>query len=92
MTATLTTSKQWHFVVMGKYDAYASKKDVEVQTQDRIELSVKEIEGLKDRRIEVRHGSGPKCGCRARRSPEDCGGDQSFLGWQTRDGNERALS
>ena len=40
--------EQWHFVVMGKYDAYASKKDVEVQTQDRIELSVKVIEGLKD--------------------------------------------
>ena len=37
----------------GKYDAYASKKDVEVQTQDRIELSVKMIEELK------RHGSGP---------------------------------
>ena len=33
--------EQWHFVVMGKYDAYASKKDVEVQTQDLIELSVK---------------------------------------------------
>ena len=33
---------------MGKYDAYASKKDVEVQTQDLIELSVKVIEGLKD--------------------------------------------
>ena len=33
---------------MGKYDAYASKKDVEVQTQDRIELSVKVIEGFKD--------------------------------------------
>ena len=40
--------EQWHFVVMGKYDAYASKKDVEVQTQDRIELSVKVIEGLKN--------------------------------------------
>ena len=40
--------EQWHFVVMGKYDAYASKKDVEVQTQDRIELSVKVIERLKD--------------------------------------------
>ena len=40
--------EQWHFVVMGKYDAYASKKDVEVQTQDLIELSVKVIEGLKD--------------------------------------------
>ena len=40
--------EQWHFVVMQKYDAYASKKDVEVQTQDLIELSVKVIEGLKD--------------------------------------------
>ena len=40
--------EQWYFVAMGKYDAYASKKDVEVQTQDRIELSVKVIEGLKD--------------------------------------------
>ena len=40
--------EQWHFVVMGKYDAYASKMDVEVQTQDLIELSVKVIEGLKD--------------------------------------------
>ena len=33
---------------MGKFDAYASKKDVEVRDQDRIELSVKVIEGLKD--------------------------------------------
>ena len=40
--------EHWHFVVMGKYDAYASKKDVEVQTQDLVELSVKVIEGLKD--------------------------------------------
>ena len=40
--------EQWHFVVMGKYDAYASKKDSEVREQDRIELSVKVIEGLKD--------------------------------------------
>ena len=40
--------EQWHFVVMGKYDAYASKKDVEMRTQDLIELSVKVIEGLKD--------------------------------------------
>ena len=40
--------EQWQFVVMGKYDAHASKSDVEVQSQDRIELSVKVIEGLKD--------------------------------------------
>ena len=40
--------EQWYVVVTGKYDAYASKKDVEVQTQDRIVLSVKVIEGLKD--------------------------------------------
>ena len=40
--------EQWHFVLMGKFDAYASKKDVEVRDQDRIELSVKVIEGLKD--------------------------------------------
>ena len=40
--------EQWHFVVMGKYDTYASKRDKEVQEQDRIELSVKVIEGLKD--------------------------------------------
>ena len=40
--------EQWHFVVMGKYDAYASKRDIDVRDQDRIELSVKVIEGLKD--------------------------------------------
>ena len=40
--------EQWHFVVMGKFDAYASKKDVEVRDQDPIELSVKVNEGLKD--------------------------------------------
>ena len=40
--------EQWHFVEMGKFDAYASKKDVEVRDQDRIELSVKVIDGLKD--------------------------------------------
>ena len=40
--------EQWHFVVMGKYDAYASKRDQDVRDQDRIELSVKVIEGLKD--------------------------------------------
>ena len=40
--------EQWHFVVMGKYDAYASKRDKEVRRQDRVELSVKVIEGLKD--------------------------------------------
>ena len=39
---------QWHFVVMGKFDAYASKKDIDARDQDRIELSVKVIEGLKD--------------------------------------------
>ena len=33
---------------MGKFDAYASKGGVEVRDQDRIELSVKVIEGLKD--------------------------------------------
>ena len=33
---------------MGKYDAYASKRDKEAREQDRIELSVKVIEGLKD--------------------------------------------
>ena len=41
-------SEQWHFVVMGKFDANASKKYVEVRDQDRIELFVKVIEGLKD--------------------------------------------
>ena len=48
--------EQWHFVVMGKYDAYASKKDTDVREQDHIELSVKVIEGLKD---DACHGSGP---------------------------------
>ena len=50
--------EQWYFVVMGKYDAYASKKDVEVQTQYRIELSVKVIEGLKDDALKCAMGLG----------------------------------
>ena len=40
--------EQWHFLVMGKFDAYASKKDIDARDQDPIELSVTVIEGLKD--------------------------------------------
>ena len=40
--------EQWHFVMVGKYDAFASKRDKEAREQDRIELSVKVMEGLKD--------------------------------------------
>ena len=76
--------EQWHFVVLGKYDAYARKRDKEAREQDRIELSVKVIKGLKDDALKCAMDLG-------RDVVEDCGSDQSFLGWQARDCNEKTL-
>ena len=74
--------ERWHYVVKRKYDAYASKKDVEVQTQDRIELFVKVIEGLKEDALM----------CAMDLGRDVVVGNQSFLGWQTRDRNADAES
>ena len=58
--------EQWHFVVMGKFDAYVSKKDIDARDQDRIELSVKVIEGLKDDALKCTMDLGRDVGLRRR--------------------------
>ena len=59
--------EQWYFVVMEKYDPYASKPVKGIMKRHHIELSVKVIGGAQGRRTEVRHGFGQRCGCCARR-------------------------